>query len=75
MTDFEAFDAILTNNMNTMIIGTVILSVLYAVFITCIALGLIRPCEKTKKHKRDKIACIIEQTSKSLLLNCFNPTS
>ena len=62
MTDFEAFDAILTNNMNTMIIGTVILSVLYAVFITCIALGLIRPCEKTKKHKRDKIACIIVVT-------------
>ena len=61
MTDFEAFDAILTNNMNTMILGTVIFSVLYAVFITCIALGLIRPCE-TKKHKRDKIACIIVVT-------------
>ena len=61
MTDFKAFDAILTNNMNTMILGTVIFSVLYAVFITCIALGLIRPC-KTKKHKRDKIACIIVVT-------------
>ena len=58
MTNFEVYDAILTKYMNNMIVGTVILFIISAVFIVCAALGAVHHWKKTKKGRREKAAYI-----------------